>query len=82
MLTALFKSIWNTQKTTLTKFFEHQGKTFLNTEKVLLKISEDQPKMLYLLVFLHIFEIKESNFFRNIYIEKQNGHEIYLKVLK
>ena len=37
------KLIQNTQKTTLTTFFEYQGNMFLNVEKVLEKISEDEP---------------------------------------
>ena len=41
MLTALFKLVWNTQKTTWTNFFECQGKMFVNNEKV--KVSEGQP---------------------------------------
>ena len=36
-LTALFKLVQNTQKTTGTNFLEYQGKTFLNIEKVLIK---------------------------------------------
>ena len=43
MLTALYKLIWSIQKTTWTISFEHQGKMFLNIEKVLVKISEKQP---------------------------------------
>ena len=43
MLTALYKLIWSIQKTTWTNFFEHQGKIFLNIEKVLVKIIEKQP---------------------------------------
>ena len=43
MFTALFKLILNTQKTTRTNFFEYQSKMFLNIEKVLVKISEEQP---------------------------------------
>ena len=43
MLTALFKKVWNTQKTTWTNVFDYQGKMFLNTEKVLVKMSEEQP---------------------------------------
>ena len=43
MLTALFKLVWNTQKSTWTIFFKYQGKMFLNIEKVLVKISEEQP---------------------------------------
>ena len=39
----LFKSIQNTQKTTRTNFFEYQRKMYLNIEKVLVKISEEQP---------------------------------------
>ena len=37
-------------------FFECQGKMFLSIEKVLEKISEDQPSMHCLIVLLHIFE--------------------------
>ena len=33
----------NTQKTTQTNFFDYQCKVFLNIEKVLVKISEEQP---------------------------------------
>ena len=40
MLTALFNFVWNTQKI---NFFECPGKIFLSIEKVLKKISEDQP---------------------------------------
>ena len=43
MLTTLFKLVWNTQKSTWTKFFKYQGKMFLDIEKVLVKINEDQP---------------------------------------
>ena len=43
MLTALFKLVWNTQKSTWTHFFEYQGKMFLYIEKVLVKINEEQP---------------------------------------
>ena len=42
MLTALFKLVWNTQKTTKTIFFEYQRKMFLNIERVLVKITEEQ----------------------------------------
>ena len=43
MLTALFKLVWNTPKSTWTFFFfEYQGKMFLNIEKVLGKISKEQ----------------------------------------
>ena len=43
MLTALFKIVWNTQKTRLTFFFEwHPGKMFLNIEKDLVKMSSEQ----------------------------------------
>ena len=42
MLTALFKLVYNTQKTTWTIFFEYQGKMLINTEKALVKISEEQ----------------------------------------
>ena len=44
------------------KYFWYQGKMFLNIEKALVKISEDQPLMHYPIDFLHIFEIKVSNF--------------------
>ena len=44
-------------------FFEYQGKMFLNIEKFLGKISEEQPYMHYLIVFLHIFVIKMSSFY-------------------
>ena len=40
MLTALF---WNTQKSIWTIFFECQGKVFLSIEKILEKVSQDQP---------------------------------------
>ena len=43
MLTALFNLVWNTQKSKWTIFFECPGKMFLSIEKVLKKISEDQP---------------------------------------
>ena len=43
MLTALFNLVWNTQKSKWTILFECQGKMFLSIEKVLEKISEDQP---------------------------------------
>ena len=35
--------VWNTQKNKWTIFFECPGKMFLSIEKVLKKISEDQP---------------------------------------
>ena len=35
MSTALFKLIWNTQKSTCKSFFKYQGKMFLNIENVL-----------------------------------------------
>ena len=35
MPTALFKLVWNTQKSALTNFFKYQGKMFLNIENVL-----------------------------------------------
>ena len=60
MLTALFR---HTQKSIRTIFFECQGKVFLSIEKVLEKISEDQPLMHCLIVFLHIFEKKVSHFY-------------------
>ena len=40
ILTALFKFVWNTEKSKWTNLFEYQGKMFLNIEKVLAKISE------------------------------------------
>ena len=43
MLTALVNLVWNTQKSKRTVFFECQGTMFLSIEKVLKKISEDQP---------------------------------------
>ena len=43
MLTALFNFVWNTQKKKQTIFFECPGKMILSIEKVLKKISEDQP---------------------------------------
>ena len=43
MLTALFKLVWNTQKRTWITFFEYQGKMFVNIDKFLVKISEEQP---------------------------------------
>ena len=43
MLTALFNLVWNLQKSKWTILFEFQGKMFLSTEKVLVKVSEDQP---------------------------------------
>ena len=43
LLTALFNFVWNTQKNKWTIFFECPGKIFLSIEKVLKKISEDQP---------------------------------------
>ena len=42
-LTALFKLIWNTQKSTWTNFLAYQGKTFLSIGKILMKVSEEQP---------------------------------------
>ena len=42
MFTALFKLVWNTQKSTRINFFKYQVKMFLNVEKVLVKISEEQ----------------------------------------
>ena len=77
ILTALFNLVWNTQKSVNGEcFFECQGKMFLSIEKVLGKISEDQPQMHCLIVFLHI-ELKVSTFLlsynlRNIM--KQNWH--------
>ena len=43
MLTALFKLVWNTHKSKWTIFFECQGKVFLSIEKILEKVSQDQP---------------------------------------
>ena len=44
MLTALFNLVWNAQKSVNGQcFYECQGKMFLSIEKVLEKISEDQP---------------------------------------
>ena len=43
MLTAFLNFVWNTQKNKWTNFFECPGKMFLSIEKVLKKISEDQP---------------------------------------
>ena len=43
MLTALFKLVWNTQKSALTNLFKYQGKMFLNIGKNLVKVSKDQP---------------------------------------
>ena len=63
MLTALFNFVWNTQKNKWTIFFECPGKMFLSVEKVLKKISEGQPYMHCLIVFLHIFERKVSQFY-------------------
>ena len=63
MVTALFNLVCNTQKSVNGQFFfECQGKMFLSIEKVLEKISEDQPYMHCLIVFLHIFEINVSTF--------------------
>ena len=43
MLTALFRLVSNTKTSTRAMFFKYQGKMFLNNEKVLVKISEEQP---------------------------------------
>ena len=43
MLTALFNLVRNTQKSKWTIFFEGQGKVFLSIEKILEKMSQDQP---------------------------------------
>ena len=44
MLTALFNLVWNTQRSVHGQcFLQCQGKMFLSIEKVLEKISEDQP---------------------------------------
>ena len=43
MLTALFNLVQNTQKSKCTIFFKGQGKVFLNIEKILEKISQNQP---------------------------------------
>ena len=42
LLVALFKLVWNTQKSKWKIFFEYWGKMLLNIEKVLMKISEEQ----------------------------------------
>ena len=63
MLPALFKLVWNTQKSTWTSIFEYQGKVFLNIEKVLVKVNEEQPEIHFFIVFLYIFEIKMSYFY-------------------
>ena len=42
MLIALFKLVWIIQKTTWKNLFEYQGEVFLNNEKVLVMISEEQ----------------------------------------
>ena len=44
-------------------FFACPGKMFLSIEKVLEKISEDQPEMHSLIIFLHISERKVSHFY-------------------
>ena len=62
MLTALFKLVWNTQKTTWTNFFNYQGKMFFNIEKVLLKIVKSNLNALPY-CFFHTFEVKVSNFY-------------------
>ena len=43
MLTALFNLVRNTQKSIWTIFLECQGKVFLSIEKILEKMSQDQP---------------------------------------
>ena len=43
MLTALFNLVWNIQKSKWTILLEYQGKMFLSIEKVLEKLSENQP---------------------------------------
>ena len=43
MLTALLNLVQNTQKSIWTIFLEYQGKVFLSIEKILEKISRDQP---------------------------------------
>ena len=43
MLTALFNLVWNTQKSNWTISFQCQSKVFLSIEKILEKISQDQP---------------------------------------
>ena len=45
MLTALFNLVSNAQKSKWIIYFECQGKIFLSIEKVLEKVSEDQPIM-------------------------------------
>ena len=44
-------------------FFLSLRQIFLNIEKILVKISEEQAYMRCLIVFLHIFEIEVSNFY-------------------
>ena len=43
ILTALFNLVWNTKKSIWTIFLEYQGRVFLSIEKILEKISQDQP---------------------------------------
>ena len=43
MLTALFNLFQDTQKSIWTIFFECQGKVFFSMEKILEKISQEQP---------------------------------------
>ena len=43
MLAALFNLVRNTKKSIWTTFFECQGKVFLNIEKILERISQEQP---------------------------------------
>ena len=45
MSTALFKLVWNAQKSTCTIFFKYQGKMFLNTENVLMFLNTENVLM-------------------------------------
>ena len=64
---------------------KYQCKLFLNTEKVFIIISEEQPLMHCLNDFSPHFWDKNVKFlltYRLRNIAKQNRHEIYPKVLK
>ena len=67
MLTALFKLVWNTQKTICTNVFEYQGKMFLSIEKVFgenkCRATLNAPTY----CFLHIFEIQVSCYIKGFY---------------
>ena len=63
MLTDLFKSVWNRQKSAWTNIFEYQSKMFFNIENGLVTISEGLPYMHCVIVLLHIFKIKVSKFY-------------------